>query len=197
MEKTIKKYTNAIENYAKFEVKNPDTYTIRHLEYIFSQADKRLEESHKTFESTTTKSVTLITLLVAILTAFVSYFFDKNDIKGTFDAKLVAVFIAIVCVYGLLIYMLDNILPCDYQPSGSEPSALMKRGEFGQGAKDFENEVYLKDRLFSELVNYDFRITKNFSLNTGRLHRYTITIWWLSALPLVGLGLYLLLTTFL
>ncbi|CAN5547980.1 hypothetical protein BH09BAC4_BH09BAC4_23950 [soil metagenome] len=188
---------NVAENFKKFEVTNPDTYTLRHLEYIFSQADKRLEESHKTFESTTTKSVTLITLLVAILTAFTSYFFDKNEIKGIFDAKLTVVFVAICYTYILLIYMLNNILPCDYQPSGSKPSALLKKGQFGQGSKDFDKEDNLKNRYFSEIVNYDFRIVVNFSINTERLNRYNKTVIGLSIMPLFGLVLYYLLSTFL
>lgn len=170
---------------SKFTVKWPDNHSIEHLKFVFSQAEKRLDESHKTFESTTTKSVTLITLIVALLSALTAYFFVNNDFSGIFSPKLFSVFVVCVYIFFVLIYIVRNILPHDYQPSGSSPSLLLT--ECPQGVNE---ELHLKDVYYSELVGYDKRIEHNFTMNNPRLERIRKSVNMLIYMPVLGLLIY-------
>jgi hypothetical protein len=170
---------------SKFTVKWPDNHSIEHLKFVFSQAEKRLDESHKTFETTTTKSVTLITLNVALLSALTAYFFVNNDFSGVFSPKLFSVFIVCVYLFLILIYIVKNILPHDYQPSGSSPSLLLT-----ECPPDVNEELHLKDVYYSELVGYDKRIEHNFTMNNPRLERIRKSINLLIYMPVLGLLIY-------
>lgn len=172
-----------------FSVKHPDFHSIEHLKFVFSQADKRLDDSHKTFDATTTKTVTLITLAVALLSGMVAYFFANNDFSGSFSPKLATALISCGYVYYILSVLIRNILPRNYQPSGSLPSLLLTENRFPDDSKE-NQELHLKDTYYSELVNYDFRIRDNFSMNAQRLKRIGLSISLLAGLPVLGLLLY-------
>ena len=170
---------------SKFSVKWPDDHSIEHLKFVFSQAEKRLDDSHKTFEATTTKTVTLITLIVAILSTLSAYFFVNNDFEGSFSPKLFTVLILCFYSFAILVYIIKNILPHDYQPSGSSPSLLLT-----ERPTELSEELHLKDIYYSELVNYDNRISHNFNINNPRLKRIKKSIISLTLLPLIGLIIY-------
>lgn len=174
-----------LEFNSKFKVKNADNHSLEHLKFVFSQAEKRLEDSHKTFESSTSKSVTLITLIVALLSALTAYFFVNNDFLGVFSPKLFSVFIVCAYMFFVLIYIIKNILPHDYQPSGSSPSLLLS-----ECPPNIEQELHLKDVYYSELVNYDKRIEHNFTMNNPRLERIRKSIVLLTCMPVLGLLIY-------
>lgn len=174
-----------LEFNSKFKVKNPDNHSVEHLKFIFSQAEKRLEDSHKTFETSTTKSVTLITLTVAILSALTAYFFVNNDFLGVFNPKLFSIFVVCIYMFFILIYIIKNILPHDYHPSGSLPSLLLS-----ECPPNVEQELHLKDVYYSELVNYDKRIEYNFNMNNPRLERIRNSIILLTCMPVLGLLIY-------
>lgn len=176
---------------SRFTVKWPDNHSIEHLKFVFSQAEKRLDESHKTFETTTTKSVTLITLIVALLSALTAYFFVNNDFSGVFSPKLFSVFVVSVYIFFVLIYIVKNILPHDYQPSGSSPSSLLTEcPQYDISEKELKQELHLKDVYYSELVGYDKRIEHNFTMNNPRLERIRISINMLIYMPVLGLLIY-------
>lgn len=173
----------------EFSVKNPDAHSIDQLKFIFSQAEKRLEDSHKTFDATTTKSVTLLTLSVAIFSTLVTYFFLQNDFGGSFSPKLFTIFALSIYIFCVLFLIVKNILPRNYQPTGSLPSKLLNKisSEFeGQ----VNEELVLKELYYSELVNYDFRINQNFAINSPRLGIISCTIDLLVWFPVFGLIIY-------
>ncbi len=172
-----------------FSVEHADFHSIDHLKFVFNQADKRLDDSHKTFDATTTKTITLITLAVALLSGMAAYFFANNDFSGSFSPKLGTVLILCAYTYYILAVLIRNILPHNYQPSGSLPSLLLTKSPFDEQTKENE-ELHLKDVYYSELLNYDFRIKHNFSINAPRLKRIGLAIWLFAGFPLLGLLLY-------
>jgi len=170
---------------SNFKVKFPDNHSIDHLKFVFSQAEKRLDDSNKTFDATTTKSITLITLTVALLSTLSAYFFINNDFSGSFDPKLFTVLTFALYSLCILIYLSKNILAHNYLPTGSLPSILLSECPDG-----LTEELHLKDVYYSELVNYDKRITHNYSMNNSRIDRINNSIKLLVYLPVFGVILY-------
>lgn len=186
VEAPSKKITNE-----HFTVKNSDTSTLDQLKFIFSQSEKRLEDSHKTFDATTNKTITLITLTVAIFSTLTTYFFLQNDINGVFNEKLFTVLLLSLYSFFILLLLIRNILPYSYQPSGTKPNELLNINFYSYLGEN-KDDVILKDMYYSELVNYDFRITHNFSINEPRLERIRVSIQLLAIFPFIGLIIYLI-----
>lgn len=179
-----------------FSITNTDLASLDELKFVFYQAEKRLEDSHKTYDSTTGKSITLITLTVAIFSTLAAFFFLHNDTSGSFDPKLFTVLILSFYIFYILTQLIRNILPGDYQPNGTLPSDLLNKQFYDGRDKTPEDENVLKDMYYSELVNYDFRIKDNFNSNSPRLGRIRRSIILLVTFPLIGLIIYLI-TSFL
>lgn len=176
-------------------IATPSLISIDEYKFAFAQAEKQLEDSHKTYDATTAKSVTLITFGVAVFSTLVTYFFLQNDIRGHFDPKLFTVLVLCFYSFSVLYYLIRNILPTNYLPSGSLPSDLLNAAFFENNLKDnndIDHENVLRDMYYSELVNYDHRIDTNYEINNNRLTRLRYTIIALLMLPIVGLAVYLL-----
>lgn len=185
---------NVLEaTYAHFSVKNPLLANVDEYKFVFTQAEKRLDDSNKTFDATTTKSVTLISLGVVILSTLTTYFFLQNDIEGTFNPKLFTVLMLAVYSFIVLYFLIRNILPSDYQPVGSLPSDLLLQ-EFYDEYTNQENapdhEKTIRAMYFSELVSYDHRIEWNNNVNAVRLFRFRRCTIALLMLPIIGLAVY-------
>lgn len=170
--------------------KNVDNYTIEQLKFFFYQAEKRLEESNKNFESTTSKTLTLLSIAVSIFSALSTYFFLNNDFNGQFSPKLFTVLT--LCVYSFIVvfYLLKNIEPHPYYPMGSMPSDMLFDPP-GDPQIEIKQKLFTKDIYFSELENYQERITLNFKSNDRRLKRLNLSLKLFIFLPLVGFFIYL------
>jgi hypothetical protein len=178
-----------VELNKNFKVKYPDYHSVEHLKFIFYQAEKRLDESHKVFDSTTNKSFTLITFCVAILSTLTAYFFVNNQFDGEWDPKLTTVFIVGSLIYVILAYVSKNVQPVYYKASGSLPSILLTAPTFKYPDK-VQEELQLKDLYYGEIVNYDNRINENLIINDERLLKIKNAVTYLSFLPIVGLLIY-------
>ncbi len=156
----------------------PDNHTIEHLKFVFSQAEKRLEDSNKSFEYTTSKTVTLLSVAFAILTALLSYSFLNIDINGVFSPKLATVIFASIYMFAILHLLLRNVRSFEYHPLGSSPDKLYV--EIPNGAT---KEQFFSDIMYSEIKNYNKRITENYDFNKKRVSRLDLAIWLLIFMP--------------
>ncbi|WP_288429448.1 hypothetical protein [uncultured Spirosoma sp.] len=156
------------------------------LKFIFAQAEKKLEDSNKVFEVTTTKSVSIIALLSSIFIAQSAYFFLSNDLQGKFDPKLFAVFCSAFMSLLILRYLLNNILPVRYHTIGSSPNRLFNT-EFFNEKSSGKTVSFL---YANEIETYQVKIEYNFKLNTIRLARIRFSIYALLLLPIMVLTLF-------
>ncbi len=163
-------------------------FEINALKFVFSQAEKKLEDSNKVFDATSAKSVSLIALASGIFIAQATYFFLNNYIgkDAELDPKLFTVFVSAMFVLLILSYLLNNLIPVNYHTVGSSPKRLFNKSFFNeQFAGKSENFLYA-----NEIETYEIKIDYNFKLNSIRLQRVRFGIRALLFLPVVALSLF-------
>ena len=171
-----------------FSVKDPFSSSTEELQFVFSQAEKRLNESNKFYDATTNKTIVLISISIGLLSTLAAYFFVNNDFYGVFSPKLFTTLLLCVITFLTLLYLSRNILPTNIHPLGSRADMLLHK-DFYKNMKDDET---LKSMIYSEIVNYNSRANDNFRINEKRLQRIKNSIEILIFLPLFGLSIYLL-----
>ena len=165
------------------------------LKFIFSQAEKRLDDSIKNYDATTSKSISLISLSTTLLTALSAYFFLNFDPSGVFNIKLCAVFCCCVYTSYVLYNLAIIILPRNYQPIGSYPQQLYCEKYFTDEIKNYDwtanaPTMYL---YLNEIKNYNSRLIDNSESNQARLKVFNKATRMICYLPAVGIGIYFLL----
>lgn len=178
---------NFVKNKIIMEQKNistisPDNYSTDHLKFVFYQAEKRLEDSNKSYEYITTKTVTILSVTIAILTALSSYSFLNLDIHGVFSPKVTTAVLASIYVFVILLSLARNVKSFEYHPLGSSPDKLYV--EIPNGAT---KEQFFSDILYSEIKNYNKRIAENYDFNTKRVSRLDSAISLLVFMPVFSL----------
>lgn len=148
------------------KIENINNISEEDLKFIFCQAEKSVDDSIKNFDSITSKSNNVVTIIATILTALVGYFFVNYSYKGTYDVQLSVVFISI-CYFAYPTYLISkNIISMGYATIGSNPEKLISN-------KIFTNDkIKSKDThrtmLLSEIIDYKKRIEDNIIWNTQR-----------------------------
>ncbi len=164
--------------------------SLEDVKFIFSQAEKRLDDTVKTGESIASKTMSMITLMVGVLIALSGFMIsDWKSLPSATHKDYTAV-IGSIYILGLFIYMVNNVLPSRNFVLGSEPEELM--------IPQFFDEAVQLDKItiliyISEIENYNLRIAENLEINRGRLTRYRLSIILLLLLPIVlGITYFLL-----
>jgi hypothetical protein len=170
------------------EIRNFHNVTLDDLKLILAQAEKKLDDSIKNIDATTTKTISFISLSTAILVAQTAYFFTSFDQSGTFDPKLFAVFLSSVYTFIIVMCLVHIVLPQNYFPIGTTPDELFKNEFFTDEFK--QNELSTKYLYLCEIESYTRRIKHNFTVNSARLSRLRKSIKAICLLPVVVLTIY-------
>lgn len=168
-------------------VEPEDAYTsIDALKFVFAQAEKKLDDSVKAIDLTTTKSQGILTLAAGLVLAQASYFFIHNDFEGSFSPKLATVLFSCVWSLGVLVYIARNVQPDNYHTIGSYPSRLFTPDFFNK-----ELEGYTDKYLYVvEIQSYETKIRHNFAINKIRHQRFKTATVLMLLLPVAGLAFY-------
>lgn len=166
--------------------------SLEDVKFVFSQAEKRLDDTVKTGESIASKTMSMITLMAGVLIALSGY--TISDWKGlafATDKDIVAI-LGSLYILGLFIYMVKNVMPNDYFVLGSEPDQLMMPSYFDAKLPMDKITIFI---YMSEIENYNLRIEQNLELNAGRWKKYRFSVISILMLP-VFLGIaYIVLET--
>ncbi|GAB3881504.1 hypothetical protein [Spirosoma agri] len=170
--------------------------SIEDLKFIFAQAEKRLDDSIKNFDITTTKSTSFITLSSTLLTALTAYFFINHDPRGTFDPKLCTVSVTCLYLFAILTRFVWIILPKSIEPIGTYPQDLYNDNVLYEDPKTADNSAkpYIKEIYLTELQSYDRRIQHNETVNQNRQNVFNQSVWLICAMPVIATILYSLLS---
>ena len=170
----------------KTDIQNWHDVEIDELKFVFYQAEKQFDDILKSFEGTTSKSTSLITLLSGLVVTQAAYVFMNLDIKGIFDPKLCTAFVS--CIYSIILlrYIMNNILPTKVYSIGSDPKDLFTQKFFNESL----GKEKLKYLYANEIENYSKRINYNNALNSTRLFRFRRSIILLVSQPLFFLLFY-------
>jgi hypothetical protein len=170
-----------------------DRISLEDVKLIFSQAEKRLDDTVKTGESIASKTMSMITLMAGVLIALSGFII--SDWKGTISAthKDYVAIIGSLYILGLFIYMINNVLPNKYFVLGSEPEELMIPEFFDKELPQDKITIFI---YMSEIENYNLRIEKNLEVNSRRWTRYRFSVILFLIFPVI-LGIaYILLEWF-
>lgn len=157
----------------------PDSHSEDYLKFVFTQAEKRLEDSCKSYEYTTTKTVVVLSVSVGLLSASLAYLFSNIDFNGIFCPKLATVVFLSLYIFSLIITSSFNIFSFKYQPSGSYPEDL-----YIEHPNGMEERVFYKKVLHEEITSYNDRINYNYDKNKARVKRLDFVIGALVVMPI-------------
>ena len=166
---------------------NVDRLSMDELKLIFSQAEKRLDETVRRGESIASKTMSMITLMAGLLIALSGY---TISIWKGFSALTTKDWVGIVgCLYllGLLIYAINNVMTNKYFMVGSQPEDLINSTYSGE---DIAGNKMLLLMYINEIEDYNIRIAKNTILNRRRWRRYRTSVHIFLLFPLVLAFLY-------
>jgi len=163
----------------------PDSHSENYLKFVFSQAEKRLEDSCKSYEYTTTKTVVVLSVSVGLLSASLAYLFSNIDFNGVFCPKLATVVFLSLYVFSLILISALNIFSFKYQPTGSYPEDL-----YIEHPNGMEENVFYKKVLHEEITSYNDRINFNYDKNKARVKRLDFVIIALVIMPIFLIAFY-------
>jgi hypothetical protein len=154
--------------------------SLEDVKLIFSQAEKRLDDTVKTGESIASKTMTMVGLLTGVLIALCGYTISNWNDDEPLGSKVWVAILGSVYIVSLFFYMLKNVLPNRYFVLGSEPNELMISSFFANSVQQDKITVFL---YMSEIENYDWRIQRNLELNEQRWNKYRRSAIFLLLLP--------------
>jgi hypothetical protein len=124
--------------------------TLEDVKLIFSQAEKRLDDTVKTGENIASKTMTMVGLMTGVLIAFWGYIISNWNDDQPLGVKVWVAILGSVYIVILFFYMLKNVLPNRYFVLGSEPNELMVPPFFARSVQEDKISVFL---YMSEIEN--------------------------------------------
>lgn len=186
-QKNIMETNNKKLNQA-FEVKIPDNHSVEHLQFVFNQAEKRLEESNNSIDFTTSKTFSVVSIILAAFSAILVYVFSNFDINGDYDPKMSTAIIMSLYLLYVLYRLRKNIMHIKYEPKGSLPSKMLTNCPKWANTE----EMHFKTTIYDELVSYDRRTKRNYEFNKPRVLIIDKVVWLLIVFPIISVVIYFL-----
>jgi hypothetical protein len=166
---------------------NVDRVSMEELKLIFSQAEKRLDDTVKEGESIASKTMSMVTLMAGLLIALSGYTISiwKGPAALT-NKDLVGIF---GCLYllSLLIYVINNIMTYKYFAAGSRPEKLIDSTYYDE---EIPRSKMLLLLYINEIEAYNQYIASNATLNRLGWRRYRTSVHLFLLFPLVLAFLY-------
>lgn len=177
----------------KIAVSNESNISLDDVKFIFYQAEKRLESTIKNSDNVSTKTLSIVAALLAIITGCCAYIISNWVSLEKMNNKSITASIAVV--YAILIggYMIKNVLPAAYHSMGSMPKDLFLDRFF---TSDFNEERRTIHLYMNEIEDYNKRIKINWENNNDRWGRYTGSVIALFIMPFILTIFFLLLEKF-
>ncbi|HYF32814.1 MAG TPA: hypothetical protein VD993_16935 [Chitinophagaceae bacterium] len=174
----------------KIELSNESNVRLEDTKFIFSQAEKRLEDTIKTGETIAAKTITILTLMTAIIVGIGAFVINKWTNFKTIDNKVIVSAFGIIYITLVVVYMIRNVLPNHYHVLGSMPKDLFSDIYFNDRVDRAKQTIYM---YMSEIENYQFRIEQNWSVNDKRWAKYIDSVIALLIMPYVLAILFVIL----
>lgn len=149
----------------KTDIEKFENLTLEDVKFLFSQAEKKLDDTIKVSEAITTRSYTIITLLVGILTATTGILLKSLIENGVRYYQSILLMAAIVYLISCLLLLIWNISATKYWTLGSEPKYLSRNIFFTDEIAKELRTIYL---YMNEIEFYQERIEINLEKNHTR-----------------------------
>lgn len=155
--------------------------TIEHAKFIFSQAEKRVDESVKTADLISSKLYNLLTLNAALFVGIGGYISSNVYKEGVSREIFSMAVIAAIYLLLIIIYIFLHIKPKGFYTSGSQPKDLFVQEFFEVEDADISTMYFYAQ----EAKNYQERISHNATINTSRAKSISIAIVAMILLPIL------------
>lgn len=172
------------------DIENFENITVEDAKFLFSQAEKKLDDTIKVSDTITARSYSIITVLVGILTAVSGVFLKSVLEKGINRSELILESVGVIYLIGCLLFLIWNVSATKYWTLGSEPQHLCRNKFFEDDLPKNLISVYL---YINEIENYQERITVNLEKNRNRFLILRNVLVALYLLPFILATLYLFL----
>lgn len=155
--------------------------SVEDAKFIFHQAEERLRGTIFIADYISTKSINIITILVGVISAALTY--PISHWKGLYHMDSKQSIAVAAAMYAMLIgvFLIKNILPSKYHPIGTKPRDLCVPQLFANADKD----IRLIDLYLVEIKSYNSRIEYNWKLNDLRYSRYRSALIALYSTPFI------------
>lgn len=161
------------------------------LALILAQAEKQLDDINKTLVSLSTKSITLLTFCLALLSAQTAYFFTNFKGYASLDYKQVAIILGFGYILFVAVKVTQNIFPAPRRAMGLKPDKLLSEKNNSKIDIASDERIFL---LYKRMVkSYNKSIDLNINLSTEKANRLTTCIISLLAFPIFSIVIMLLL----
>lgn len=167
--------------------------TLSDARFIFEQAEKYLKETSAVGDVILARTITLITVVIGIIAAFLTYISNDWICNKSLDAISISGLISIIYLLILCWMLRKNIKAHKYSIAGRPPDELVK-GIF------FVDKIPKDDRTrfyyISEIEAYQAKITWNNDINGKRWYEFHKCLTGVILIPIVLLSIFILITAF-
>lgn len=168
---------------------DPNRVGLEEVKFIFAQAEKRLDDTIKEWESLNSRTISMITLMAGVLIGLSSYIISNWRGWPSANNKDLVAFIGSLYILGLFFYMSIDILEEKRFPLGSNPEDIMVPQFFDPTISTNRTPIFI---YMSEIENYNLRIGHNLQMNARRKRRFRFSVMSILLLPVI-LGLIFIL----
>lgn len=163
---------------------NLEKSTKAELDFIFTEAEKQVKESLESGKDVLTRSTILLTVILGIITSFLSVIFTAHR----FNALNLTLSMSVIYALLILYKIQKNIRGQDYFTTGAQPKDLLHDWYF-------ENYPNGKDRvkeiLITQINSFQERLISNNNLNQNRWIEFKQSLNMSIIFPIIFIILYI------
>ena len=179
----------------KASPENKQKINIEEAKFIFDQAEKLLKETVDVSQIIVSKTTTLITIVIGLLTAMTGFMIGKweNSACEFFSPITLTCLLSILYLIPICFILFDTIKTREYGAVGRMPQELFNDCFFDQKTK--EKDITLVFYV-TEIEEYQYKIENNTRTNVKRWKQYNTCLLFIALTPGVVGVIYFLTTLF-
>ncbi len=156
------------KNMYKINVKDWTKIPLQTLQFILSQAERKLEYSIQNSDKITNRFYSILVVLVGLFTASIGYFSSQYSEKFVYDCKYFINLSFLVILLIEILLFIKNINPRNFMGLGRSPKELSNIDLLQPNDALSEQQQY-KALLIGEINNLESKIEYNTNQNRSRL----------------------------
>jgi hypothetical protein len=176
-----------------FDKENEGLVTDEELQFIFNQSEKLLIETVGSGESVLSRSIILLSILLAIATSEIGYILTVITTEPTPSKMLATVTVLLIYTLFALYKLSFNLFGKQYKLIGSQPKDYLHNWYY----KNKFEKLRIKAMMIAEIRSYQDRIDINNGVNKIRWNCFEFALVLTLAIPPIFIFCYTVFSIFL
>ncbi|MBK7883920.1 MAG: hypothetical protein IPJ81_09010 [Chitinophagaceae bacterium] len=173
------------------QIQKVENVDLNSAKFLFYQTEKMLEETIKIADIITTRSYSLLTIILGLIVGIASFTINKLSLSNTYiNSQTICLLFTIIYLITCMYFLVKLIYPKKYYSLGSPPQELCIDKFFIDNIKENLRVIYL---YVNEIENYKNRIDINLKINERRQLIFKSCIFSISILPILIILIYIIL----